>query len=114
MSVDLFAGIAVTDFPRAMQWYEQLLDGPGTFAPNDTEMVWQLAEHNFIYIEDLPERAGHAMITVFVADLDQRLAGIAERGLQPDRTDKYDNGVRKAIFVDPDGNEVSFGGGPAE
>jgi hypothetical protein len=25
----------------------------------------------------------------------------------------YPNGVRKALYRDPDGNEIGFGGGPA-
>ena len=53
------------------------------------------------------------MHTVFVDDLDARLAQIAERGLTPAERETYDNGVRKAIFRDPDGNEIGFGGGPA-
>ncbi|MGI5176882.1 VOC family protein [Dactylosporangium sp. CA-152071] len=114
MTVDLFAGIAVRDLTAARRFYEQLLGEPPEFLPNDTEAVWALAEHRYLYIELLPERAGHAMHTVFVADFDERVARAAERGLAPTRTETYDNGVRKAIFADPDGNELSFGGGPQE
>ncbi|WP_067964805.1 VOC family protein [Nocardiopsis trehalosi] len=112
MSVDLFAGIPVADYPAALAWYERLLGGPPAFHPNDVEAVWELAEHRYVYIEHLPERAGHAMHTVFAADFDARIAAIAERGLQPAKRETYDNGVRKAIFRDPDGNELSFGGAP--
>jgi hypothetical protein len=51
-------------------------------------------------------------VTVFVGDLDARLAGIAARGLEPAEQETYANGVRKAIFRDADGNEVGFAGGP--
>ena len=112
MSVDLFAGIPVADYPAALAWYERLLGGPPAFRPNDVEAVWELAEHRYVYIEHLPERAGHAMHTVFAADFDARIAAIAERGLEPAKRETYDNGVRKAIFRDPDGNELSFGGAP--
>ncbi|MDG6107791.1 VOC family protein [Dactylosporangium aurantiacum] len=112
MAVDLFAGIAVRDLPAALVWYEQLFGAPPAFLPNDTEAVWELAEHRYLYVELLPERAGHAMHTLFVDDFDTRLAQAAARGLEPARRETYDNGVRKAIYLDPDGNEVSFGGGP--
>jgi catechol 2,3-dioxygenase-like lactoylglutathione lyase family enzyme len=112
MSVDLFAGIPVADYPAALAWYERLLGGPPAFHPNDVEAVWELAEHRYVYIEHLPDRAGHAMHTVFAADFDARIAAIAERGLEPAKRETYDNGVRKAIFRDPDGNELSFGGAP--
>jgi catechol 2,3-dioxygenase-like lactoylglutathione lyase family enzyme len=113
MAVDLFAGIPVKDFAAAQAWYEKLLGSAPAFFPNDVEAVWELAEHRYLYIELLPERAGHALITVFVGDFDARLAGVSERGLAPAKQETYENGVRKAIFHDPDGNEVSFGGGPA-
>jgi hypothetical protein len=113
MSVDLFAGIPVKDFAVAQAWYEKLLGSPPAFFPNDVEAVWELAEHRYLYIELLPERAGHALITVFVDAFGARLAGAADRGLEPSKQETYENGVRKAIFHDPGGNEVSFGGGPA-
>src|SRR5688572_19745341 len=113
MTVDLFAGIPVRDYAAAVAWYERLLGTPPSFLPNDVEAVWELADHRFVFIEVRPDHAGHAMHTVFVSDFDARLAGIAERGLTPAERETYANGVRKAIFRDPDGNEFGFGGGPA-
>jgi hypothetical protein len=54
--------------------------------------------------------AGHAMHTVFVSDFDARIAQIAERGLESAARETYANGVRKATFRDPDGNEIGSGG----
>ena len=51
-------------------------------------------------------------MTVFAENLDQEVAAIAARGLEPDERETYSNGVRKVIFRDPDGNEVGFGGAP--
>ncbi|MFC6085246.1 VOC family protein [Sphaerisporangium aureirubrum] len=113
MALYLFAGIPVSGFAEALKWYEQLLGSPPTFFPNDTEAVWELAEHRSMYIEHLPERAGHAMHTIIVDDFDATIARIAERGLDPVTRETYSNGVRKAIYRDPDGNEVGFGGVPA-
>jgi catechol 2,3-dioxygenase-like lactoylglutathione lyase family enzyme len=113
MTTDLFAGMSVRDYASAVAWYERLLGAPPSFLPNDTEAVWELAEHRYLYIDVRPEHAGHAMHTLFVSDFDARLSQIAERGLKPTDVETYDNGVRKAIFHDPDGNEVGFGGGPA-
>ncbi|MFJ2239063.1 VOC family protein [Streptomyces sp. NPDC087859] len=112
MSLDLFAGIPVSDYTAALAWYEQLLGTPAAFFPNDTEAVWELAEHRYIYIEQLPARAGNALHTLFVDDLDTRVAAIADRGLRPARRETYSNGVRKMTYHDPDGNEIGLGGGP--
>ncbi|WP_250031099.1 VOC family protein [Paractinoplanes maris] len=112
MTVDLFAGVPVRDYAVAVAWYKQFLGAEPSFLPNDTEAVWELAEHRYLFIEVRPDHAGHAMHTVFVSDFDTRLAGIAERGLEPAVRETYDNGVRKATFHDPDGNEIGLGGAP--
>jgi catechol 2,3-dioxygenase-like lactoylglutathione lyase family enzyme len=112
MSLDLFAGIPVTDYAAALTWYERLLGSPPTFFPNDTEAVWELAEHRYVYIEHRPEHAGHAMHTVFVDDLEARVAQITERGLDPVERETYSNGVCKITYRDQDGNEIGFGGAP--
>jgi predicted enzyme related to lactoylglutathione lyase len=113
MALDLYAGIAVSDYAAALSWYERLFGCPPTFVASDIEAVWELAEHRSIALEHRPERAGHAMVTVFVDDLDALVAGTTERGLTPITRETYPNGVRKALYVDPDGNEVGFGGPPS-
>ena len=110
MTLDLFAGIPVSDYRRAVAWYEGLLGSEPAFLPNATEAVWELAEHRYLYVEELPERAGRALHTLFVDDLDERVESISARGLEPASRETYDNGVRKVIYRDPDGNEIGFGG----
>ncbi|NJN82166.1 MAG: VOC family protein [Caldilineaceae bacterium] len=109
-SLDLFAGIPVTDYAVAVKWYERLLGSPPTFFPHDTEAVWELAEHRYVYIVQQPDHAGHAMHTLFVDDLDAIIAQIADRGLDPTKRETYSNGVRKITYRDVDRNEVGFGG----
>jgi hypothetical protein len=45
-----------------------------------------------------------------VGDLDERVASIGARGIEPASRETYENGVRKVIYRDPDGNEIGFGG----
>jgi catechol 2,3-dioxygenase-like lactoylglutathione lyase family enzyme len=113
MAVDLYAGIPVNDYAAALAWYQRLLGSPPTFVASDTEAVWELAEHRSLFIEQRPEHAGHAMHTIFVDDLDALVADIADRGIEPSKRETYPNGVRKAIYRDPEGNELEFGGAPA-
>jgi catechol 2,3-dioxygenase-like lactoylglutathione lyase family enzyme len=112
MTIALFAGIRVRDLAAARAWYEQLLGEPAFF-PNDSEVVWTVADDRSLYIQEDPGRAGGALITLFVDDLDAVIAEIASRGLEPAERETYSNGVRKATYRDDDGNEVGFGGGPA-
>jgi hypothetical protein len=113
VTLDLFAGIPVTDFAAARPWYERLLGGEPSLVPHATEAVWELAEHRFLYIDEDPERAGRAVHTIFVQDLDARVADIASRGIEPDDRERYPGKARKAIYRDADGNEIGFGGADA-
>jgi catechol 2,3-dioxygenase-like lactoylglutathione lyase family enzyme len=113
MPLHLFAGLRVRDFQAARTWYERLLGEP-TFLPHATEAVWTLAEGRSLFVKEDADRAGHCLITIFVDDLDARVSEIAAHGLEPDERLTYSNGVRKAVYRDPDGNELGFGGAPVE
>lgn len=113
MAVDLFAGISVRDLDAALEWYERLMGAGPSFRPNDVEAVWDVGAHSYLYLEHRPDHAGHGMVTLFVEDLDQRVAGISARGIEPAHRETYENGVRKVLYRDADGNEIGFGGGPA-
>ncbi len=110
--LDLFAGVPVSDLAAALKWYERLMGYPPSFFPNDTEAVWEVAEHRFVYIVQQPDHAGHAIQLLFVDDFDALIAQIADRGLKPTKEEVLSNGVRKTTYRDPDGNEISFGGAP--
>jgi len=110
MSIALFAGVRVNDLAAARAWYEQLLGEPAFF-PNDSEVVWTVAGDRHVYIQEDPGRAGDGLVTLFVDDLDARVAAIAARGLEPAERETYANGVTKVTFRDGDGNEIGFGGG---
>jgi catechol 2,3-dioxygenase-like lactoylglutathione lyase family enzyme len=111
--MDLFAGIPVTSYAAAVEWYGRLFGAPPSFLPTEIEAVWKLAEHRYVFIEQRPEHAGHTRHLIFVDDLDARVAGIAERGLTAAQRGTLSNGIRKATYRDPDGNLFEFGGVPA-
>ena len=107
----VFAGIPVTDYTAALPWYERFFGGPPAFLPNDTEAVWEVAAHRFVYIVRQPGRAGNALVLSFVEDLDERVAGIAQRGIEPAGRETYGS-VVKVTYRDADSNEISLGGSP--
>jgi catechol 2,3-dioxygenase-like lactoylglutathione lyase family enzyme len=111
--LQLFAGLRVRDFETARPWYERIFGEP-TFLPHATEAVWTLAEDRSVYIVEHADGAGNSVVTILVDDLDAQVAAIAARGLEPDERVTYSNGVRKALYRDPDGNEVGFGGTPLD
>jgi len=113
MALHLFAGLRVSDLAAARPWYERLFGEP-SFYPNDTEAVWTLADDRSVYVVEHADGAGHSVVTIFLDDLDAHVAAAAGRGLEPDERVTYSNGVRKAVYRDPDGNEVGFGGAPLD
>lgn len=112
MSVNQFSGYCIRDLATSVAWFNKLLGAEPSFYPNDVEAVWELAENRYVYVIVRPEDAGHSLHTIVVDDYDERLVQIAERGLKPDEVETFGEGVRKAIFHDPDGNEFGIGGLP--
>jgi hypothetical protein len=110
MALDLFAGIAVTNYAASLPWYVQFFGRQPTFLPNDIEAVWEVAEHRYVYVVQDPERAGNALVLSFVDDLDERVAEIARRGIEPAKRETYEGGVTKVTYRDEEGNELSLGG----
>lgn len=110
MHLHLFAGIYVRDIDAARGWYARLFGSEPSFLPHATEAVWVLADDRSIYINENAEHAGHAVQTLFVGDLDERVREISTRGIEPAARETYSNGVRKVTYRDPDGNEIGFGG----
>jgi catechol 2,3-dioxygenase-like lactoylglutathione lyase family enzyme len=105
---DLFAGVRVRDIAAARTWYERLLGSEPAFSPNQVEAVWAVGGHRWFYVlEDAP-KAGCALVTMMVADLDSTVAAIAGRGIEPTALEDY-GAARKYVFHDPDGNEIGIG-----
>ena len=108
----LFAGIPVSHYSTALAWYNRLLGQEPAFFPNDTEAAWEVGDHRYLYIEERTDRAGGAVVTLLVHNLDEYISQIASRGLDPVKEETYENGVRKVIYHDPEGNEIGFGPSP--
>jgi hypothetical protein len=87
--------------------------GEPTFFPHATEAVWTLTEDRSVYVVEHADGAGNSAVTIFLDDLDAHVAAIAARGLEPDERLTYSNGVREALYRDPDGNEPGFAGAPS-
>ena len=114
MEIDLFAGIRVRDYKAARSWYERLLGKEPTFFPTDTEAVWELAEHRYVFIVEDRDAAGGANNLIWVDDLEVLVAEISLRGIEPAKRETLSNGVRKVVYRDLDGNEFGLGGAPVK
>jgi len=102
----VFAGVAVTDYESARNWYERLLGRPPDMLPMKDEAVWRLASTASIYVVADTERAGSGLVTIAVNDLEAQLAELAEHGIPS--ADARADGPRKVVVNDPDGNTIAF------
>ena len=109
----VFTGIPVTDFDAACRWYERLLDGPADMFPNDGEAVWHLTSQGSIYLRADSERAGRALLTIAVSDLDGETSRLRERGITADERPSGDDGPRRIEIEDPYGNLFTLFEDPA-
>jgi len=109
MPVDvLFAGIAVSDLETAMPWYDRLWGRPADIIVNDDEVLWKIADGAWVYLVRNPGRAGQALVTLAVPDLDSAIAEITRRGLGSGPIETIEGAGWKASLLDPEGNQVSF------
>jgi catechol 2,3-dioxygenase-like lactoylglutathione lyase family enzyme len=92
----VFAGIPVTDYEAALEWYEQLLGRAPDRFPHESEAVWQLGATSSIDVVADAERAGNALVTVAVDDLGERPSEIGPAG------------TPTAVLHDPDGNRIQL------
>jgi predicted enzyme related to lactoylglutathione lyase len=87
---------------------------PADMVPNAAEVVWRVTgDSGWIYVVSDPARAGNALLTLLVDDLDGLVTELAERGLAVERIDTIRGVGRRAEFFDPDGNKVTFAEVPA-
>ena len=108
----VFAGIPVANRDAALGWYERLIGRPPDLLPNDDEAAWRLTETGWIYVVADRGRAGSALNTLLVEDLDRFLADLAERDIEAGRIETMGNGVRVAVVTDPDVNRIQVGQPP--
>jgi hypothetical protein len=107
---NLFAAIPVADYDTALAWCERFAGRPPDLVPNQSEAAWQLTQNGWIYVIHDVERAGSAILTLLVDDLEASMAELASRGIASGPIeDVVPGSVRKAAVVAPEGTRISLG-----
>jgi hypothetical protein len=79
-------------------------------APRDSrvgeEVLREIDEHAWLFIEPNAARAGACRITLADAGLDALLERLAAQGIEHEPIETYSNGVRHVNVPDPDGNAI--------
>jgi glyoxylase I family protein len=88
---------------------ERLLGRPSDLILKENEAAWQVAETGWLYLVGDTKRAGKALLTILVDDLEAHVADLAERGLATGAIETVPGVVRKTVITDPEGSKITFG-----
>lgn len=105
---DPVAVMPVDDFDTACAWYQIFGGRPADLASRPGEAVWQIAGAGRIAVVADEARAGKALLTVLVDDLEQRVGFLAMRGIAPESIQASPGVARTATFLDPAGNTITI------
>ena len=105
----IFAGIAVADYNSALAWYERFFGRFPDVIVTENESMWQVTDTGWIYVVGDTNRAGSALLTLLVEDLEDHVAELEKRGLAPGAIDTVPGLYRKAVITDPEGTMISIG-----
>jgi hypothetical protein len=72
------------------------------------EILWEIDEHAWLFIQPSSRRAGAGRITFAVAWLDALLERLAVERIEHDPIETYSNGVRHVNVPDSDGNSIAL------
>jgi catechol 2,3-dioxygenase-like lactoylglutathione lyase family enzyme len=104
---DLFAGVPVSDLDAGIDWYTRFFGRPPDSRVGE-EILWEIDEHAWLFIEPNSARAGAGRITFAVTGLDALLERLAAQRIEHAPIEIYSNGVRHVNVPDPDGNAIAF------
>jgi predicted enzyme related to lactoylglutathione lyase len=104
----MFVGVPVATFDASVDWYSRLLGRPADMVVHPAEVMWHLVGDGWLYVVHDPKRAGGSLVALAVQDLEATIAEIGGRGIDVSVRETLPDAGRKATYVDPDGNTVSF------
>jgi catechol 2,3-dioxygenase-like lactoylglutathione lyase family enzyme len=103
----LFAGVPVADLDASIDWYTRFFGRPPDSRVGE-EILWEIDERAWLFIEPNAANAGAGRITLSVAGLDALLEQLAAQRIEHETVETYSNGVRHVNVPDPDGNTIAF------
>jgi catechol 2,3-dioxygenase-like lactoylglutathione lyase family enzyme len=104
----VFCGLPTADLPAALSWYERLFGRPPDNRPHEGEAVWGLTDEALVYVVSDPDRAGRGLLTLIVDDLDEQIADLSGRGVDPGPVETMAGRARRFTVTDPDGNSIQI------
>jgi catechol 2,3-dioxygenase-like lactoylglutathione lyase family enzyme len=102
----LFAGVPVSDLDKSIDWYTRFF-GRAPDRRVGNEILWEVDEFAWLFIEPNASSAGAGRITLAVEGLDGLLQRLGAARIEHEPIETYSNGVRHVNVPDPDGNAIA-------
>jgi predicted enzyme related to lactoylglutathione lyase len=104
---NVLAVLTVADMDSGRAWYERLMGRAADANPMESLAEWQVTETGWIQLVRDADRAGTAVLTLGVDDLEGHTAELAERDLTVGAITTGDFTIFASI-TDPEGNTITF------
>lgn len=106
-ATSVMAVVTVANFGAAVEWYERFFGRDADRRPMDGLAEWRLTDTGVVQLVHDPDRAGHALLTLGVPELDETIMTLASRGVA---TGEVVEGViaRISSITDPEGNTITL------
>jgi catechol 2,3-dioxygenase-like lactoylglutathione lyase family enzyme len=108
----LFAGVPISDLDASIDWYARFFGRAPDRRVGD-EVLWEIDERAWLFIEPNAAQAGAGRITLAVTGLDALLERLTAERIEHEPIETYANGVRHVNIPDPDGNMIAFAEPPS-
>jgi predicted enzyme related to lactoylglutathione lyase len=104
----LFAGVPVADYAAARVWYARFFGREPDYIVTENESMWQIAGVGSIYLVGDTARAGRALVTLAVDDLEELVIRFTELGLAMQLVDISPDSPKRMVITDPEGNQFTL------
>jgi len=101
---NVLAHVDVSDFDRALSWYEKLFGRAADRNPMTGTAEWQLTENGGLQIYQ--QSGVPATVVLGVLEVDAAVEEITGRGIAASVDESLSGQFRIANLVDPDGNTI--------
>lgn len=104
----LFAAVSVASFAEAVEWYERFFGRAADVMPHDHEVMWRVTATGWLYVVEDATRAGKAVVTISVTDLNATVSELESRGITCGAIEAVGDAAHKAKVLDPEGNLMAL------
>jgi len=104
----LFAGLAVADFARALDWYVRFFGRDPDVVVHDREVMWRVAGSGWLYVIEDAARAGRGLVAISVSGLVEEVVRLAAQGITGGDMCPEGDAAHEALVTDPEGNSIAL------